>query len=576
MTTPSKAPINLAELERLAKALVYGKVTDAESGMEWQSAAIQFGKIASPDVVLRLVAALRDMKMMGPAASHFLAKHGITDEAREAFTPARAAFETELQVLGESVGDGLAIVTQMHKIRAFYAAALDEIATLTAERDEARFHLEASEKANADLHDMVTAGALSRLDLIRQLDTLRATLATVEAQRDALRTAGSDLIEESLKRPRVETALQWLALENAVNAALTPTPAVKDEAAKTLPTGDEPGFEGQHRMAAFLALETLHRAGITVQDERAVPYLAQFIANWERRGGTPTPAVPVMTTPSKAREAFEFGELLGRFEKLCRLGEQREDERVGLINAFVDATRERDEARGWKCTARTANVGANDPQDCDYPFCGCSPEATRALESAVESGALMPREAATLTAERDEARATSKRLNKRCQEAESKAVKLERQIANTPVTKLRQNAPLIAELATLRATLATVEGENKRLRDALARTAITYHVNVELGNYFECRLCQGKSRHGAMFLGADVSHDQDCALNPTPAVPAVEKFPYWERGVVTRWRTEADTIMGAHALSPDLASTSLRVRAACDDYLAAVPAPEGS
>lgn len=41
------------------------------------------------------------------------------------------------------------------------------------------------------------------------------------------------------------------------------------------------------------------------------------------------------------------------------------------------------EKKPWKCMG---NVPASDPQDCNYPFCVCSPEATNAVEALKEIG----------------------------------------------------------------------------------------------------------------------------------------------------------------------------------------------
>lgn len=38
----------------------------------------------------------------------------------------------------------------------------------------------------------------------------------------------------------------------------------------------------------------------------------------------------------------------------------------------------------WKCKARTSSLP--DPQDCDWPFCGCDPHAQSVLDSISESG----------------------------------------------------------------------------------------------------------------------------------------------------------------------------------------------
>lgn len=38
------------------------------------------------------------------------------------------------------------------------------------------------------------------------------------------------------------------------------------------------------------------------------------------------------------------------------------------------------------CAARHSDTGANDPQDCDWPFCGCDPKADAVIEAIQESG----------------------------------------------------------------------------------------------------------------------------------------------------------------------------------------------
>lgn len=40
----------------------------------------------------------------------------------------------------------------------------------------------------------------------------------------------------------------------------------------------------------------------------------------------------------------------------------------------------------WRCKARSCNLGGSDPQDCDWPFCGCDPKADRVIEALQESG----------------------------------------------------------------------------------------------------------------------------------------------------------------------------------------------
>lgn len=40
----------------------------------------------------------------------------------------------------------------------------------------------------------------------------------------------------------------------------------------------------------------------------------------------------------------------------------------------------------WMCAARNADVGANDPQDCDWPFCGCDEHADKVIAALQECG----------------------------------------------------------------------------------------------------------------------------------------------------------------------------------------------
>jgi hypothetical protein len=44
------------------------------------------------------------------------------------------------------------------------------------------------------------------------------------------------------------------------------------------------------------------------------------------------------------------------------------------------------DAPTFRCKARSANMGANDPQDCNWPVCGCDPYADKVIETLSESG----------------------------------------------------------------------------------------------------------------------------------------------------------------------------------------------
>jgi hypothetical protein len=48
-----------------------------------------------------------------------------------------------------------------------------------------------------------------------------------------------------------------------------------------------------------------------------------------------------------------------------------------------------DPSRSFSCAAREAGTaGGNDPQDCDWPVCGCDPYANKVIEALDESGRL--------------------------------------------------------------------------------------------------------------------------------------------------------------------------------------------
>ena len=40
----------------------------------------------------------------------------------------------------------------------------------------------------------------------------------------------------------------------------------------------------------------------------------------------------------------------------------------------------------YKCAARNGSVGANQPQDCNWPVCGCDPVANKVLDTLDEMG----------------------------------------------------------------------------------------------------------------------------------------------------------------------------------------------
>lgn len=74
---------------------------------------------------------------------------------------------------------------------------------------------------------------------------------------------------------------------------------------------------------------------------------------------------------------------------LCLSGEW--DDEVIVLAALngIKIGRELAGAKSWTCKARSANTGPNDPQDCDWPVCGCDPYADRIIEALDERGFLV-------------------------------------------------------------------------------------------------------------------------------------------------------------------------------------------
>ena len=64
-----------------------------------------------------------------------------------------------------------------------------------------------------------------------------------------------------------------------------------------------------------------------------------------------------------------------------------------LLRTVLQELRELRDITGtnsWQCQAIMANTGANDPQDCDWPGCGCDPNADKVIAALQESGYLHP------------------------------------------------------------------------------------------------------------------------------------------------------------------------------------------
>lgn len=76
-------------------------------------------------------------------------------------------------------------------------------------------------------------------------------------------------------------------------------------------------------------------------------------------------------------------------------------------------------------------------------------------------------------------------------------------------------------LIDARRELADLRARHEQAMAALRRTAFIYHVNVEYGNYYLCRLCEGETDGMRPPRSPDsVKHADDCIFAPAPP-PAV-------------------------------------------------------
>jgi hypothetical protein len=57
-----------------------------------------------------------------------------------------------------------------------------------------------------------------------------------------------------------------------------------------------------------------------------------------------------------------------------------------LDGVHTTASTQGAETIAWKCKADHSGMGGNDPQDCNWPFCGCDPYANKVIEAIEDCG----------------------------------------------------------------------------------------------------------------------------------------------------------------------------------------------
>lgn len=99
--------------------------------------------------------------------------------------------------------------------------------------------------------------------------------------------------------------------------------------------------------------------------ERLAPTIGDAVQRWIEHA---LPATPSDSTALAEREALE--QLIIDMRAIGKmLGEHQ------LASVCEDYARRAEAAPvQWKCKASAANTDANDPQDCDWPACGCDPD----------------------------------------------------------------------------------------------------------------------------------------------------------------------------------------------------------
>ena len=91
---------------------------------------------------------------------------------------------------------------------------------------------------------------------------------------------------------------------------------------------------------------------------------------------TDNPRTPVVPVEPRCKKH--------KLVKPCRACESLPEPTAALTPVPVVEPRQSEPT--WKCKARSANMGGNDPQDCNWPQCGCDPYANKVLDTIDESG----------------------------------------------------------------------------------------------------------------------------------------------------------------------------------------------
>lgn len=101
--------------------------------------------------------------------------------------------------------------------------------------------------------------------------------------------------------------------------------------------------------------------------------------------------------------AVRDAEIARHLERIERMAEERHLLHGSIKDSFWNCSRAccrevakylRESPKHFDCAARRAGTaGGNDPAECDWPFCGCDPAATRVLGAIQDAGLVIVRDA---------------------------------------------------------------------------------------------------------------------------------------------------------------------------------------
>ncbi|WP_431860059.1 hypothetical protein [Azospirillum sp.] len=242
------------------------------------------------------------------------------------------------------------------------------VAELEAERDELKAAVDLAGpfavEAHAERMALLERWVPRAVDAEAERDLLLVRVAELEGEVAALRRKTADMV--------LTLSGQVRGLANAIGSSL---PTVED--LSDLANAPKIPLEEALARIVFAALD--HPEKEVRQAAATVP-LTLDEGRW------------VVALPSGGPEVQRLKDALGNFANptnwhdspgcLQWIGKRHAVEFAGSVLAETGRS-------GFTCHARSGSTGANDPQECDWPVCGCDPQAAKVLEALEERGVMM-------------------------------------------------------------------------------------------------------------------------------------------------------------------------------------------